>query len=1070
MSPPLSTQPVWRRSIGVRVLAPTIAVLMAIGAVGLVLVVGSLREMTTAQLAAQCRTTVRAIEHAAETSTRPQDLERFVRAIGAEPGIELIVVTSGSPPVVIASTKSAWVGLPIDAITPADDPAVVALRAVAQTRSEHVTPPTDAAQIKWCAPVQLIRPNASVEPGAVLVCLDASGELAGMRREVWLVLLVYAGAITASLIVGWVLIGRHVIRPVDAMVAAIERRQAQGAPVNVPVPAGSELGLLAEAINQSSAQAQQATDRARRLALIAERTTNMVVITDAQRRIVWVNKAFESLSGYTLEEVAGRVPGHFLQCPDSDSVVVAEMRDAIRAGRECRVKVHNRDKQGRRYLVDIEIQPLREPDGTLTGFMAIESDVTEQEQRRQEMLALQRQLQVAAEVTRTGWWELPIDTMRPIWSPVVRQIHEVPDDFVPDLENAVAFYQGAAAVTIAGAIERSITTGEDFDVELPIVTYRGNQRWVRSVGHAVTAPGEGGRVVRLAGAFQDITELVTQRERLREQADRLDVTVRAGNLGTWDWYVLTGEAHFNDAWCAMLGYDAHEIEGSVTTWNALLHPDDRPGVMAALTDHLEGRSPEYRVEFRMRRKQGGWCWVLSQGRVIARDQDGRPVRVAGVHVDINAAREAADALERARRAAEEAARAKSEFLANMSHEIRTPMTAILGFADVLAEDKALAAAGPGGREALDAIDTIRRNGRHLLSVINDILDLSKIEAGKMAVESVPTDPAQACADVVSLMRVRADAKSLALDLLQQGPIPRTILTDPVRLKQILTNLVGNAIKFTETGSVRIHLAFEPAPDAPTLRISVEDTGIGMTTDQLAALFTAFHQADSTTTRRFGGTGLGLAISGRLAEAMGGTITVHSQPGRGSRFTLTLPVDRAAALDLHDAAPTRPAPARVEPAANIAHRDAPAARPLEGLRILVAEDGPDNQRLILAYLTRAGAQVRLVENGRLAVEAVAAEHSPPNAPGFDLVIMDMQMPEMDGYTATRALRAAAPGLPVIALTAHAMPEERERCFNAGCVGYATKPIDRAAFIALCSSHALRRAHAGGPPAGSAPAAG
>jgi PAS domain S-box-containing protein len=413
-------------------------------------------------------------------------------------------------------------------------------------------------------------------------------------------------------------------------------------------------------------------------------------------------------------------------------------------------------------------------------------------------------------------------------------------------------------------------------------------------------------------------------------------------------------------------------------------------------------------------------------------------------------------LDRARLDAEAASRSKSAFLANMSHEIRTPMTAILGYTDLIADsgDRALAPV-----ERLEFIDTIKRNGEHLLTIINDILDVSKIEAGGMSVERIPVDPTNVVLEVEDLMRVRAKAKGITLEIEQETPLPSTILTDPVRLMQILTNLVGNAIKFTELGGVTIRVGLDLSPvlgSAPTtspglppeprLLFAIQDTGIGMTPDTLDRLFQPFAQADASTTRRFGGTGLGLRIAKSLAQHLGGDVAVESQPGRGTTFTATIatgPIDPRALLR----------PSAFQSTAHQRRSDTAAARApadravLAGLRVLFAEDGLDNQRLIALHLRKAGAEVSVVATGVQALRAlddVAETHAAP----FDLLLTDMQMPEMDGYTLARTLRGRGYRGPIVALTAHAMSGDAEKCLEAGCDDYATKPIERAKLLATC----------------------
>ena len=383
----------------------------------------------------------------------------------------------------------------------------------------------------------------------------------------------------------------------------------------------------------------------------------------------------------------------------------------------------------------------------------------------------------------------------------------------------------------------------------------------------------------------------------------------------------------------------------------------------------------------------------------------------------------------ARRVAEAATESKSVFLANMSHEIRTPMTAILGYTENLLDTTLLES------ERLDAVYIIRRNGDHLLQIINDILDISKIEAGKLEVERIPCEPAQLLADVQSLMQVRTNERQLTFTTQYDGLIPAVIESDPTRLKQILINLIGNAIKFTHSGGVRlaVRLLDHQAAGEPMLRFDVIDTGIGMTAEQIGRLFQPFEQASASTTRRYGGTGLGLMISKRLANMLGGDIVVESQPGQGSTFRVTIatgPLDGVKMLDDPESTIAKPT-----------HDDRGtfSADTLLGCRILLADDGPDNRRLIAHILKKAGGEVAVVENGKEAADTALAARDAGSP--FDVILMDMQMPIMDGYEATSLLRKRDYTGQIVALTAHAMASARAECIKAGCDDYATKPIDR-----------------------------
>jgi len=531
-------------------------------------------------------------------------------------------------------------------------------------------------------------------------------------------------------------------------------------------------------------------------------------------------------------------------------------------------------------------------------------------------------------------------------------------------------------------------------------------------------------------AFQKITDACLENRRL---VSILEKTTNAAVLTDVDQKITW----VNRGYERITGYSLDEALGK--THGDLLgcdgsDPATLSGYRKACEEHRS-----FQGLLRCRRKDGSEFWL---------DTDLHPTRnEQGVIEGFVAIKSDVTELVLERKKAESASRSKSEFLANMSHEIRTPMTAILGFADLLDTD---GYATNDEFQAKNAIQTIRSNANHLLTITNDILDMSKIDAGCMTVECIDTHAIQIIEEVVSLMQPRAKGKGLSLAAIYHGEMPSKITSDPTRLRQILINLVGNAIKFTEVGSVTIHATLDC--ENQQLICRVMDTGIGMTHEQTEyiAKFEAFSQADSSHTRQFGGTGLGLRIANSLAKLLGGGIEVESEKGTGSAFSVSFATGKIVELDLLSperiAESLKALPQTKESLVGVVPS---TTLRLEGLQILLAEDGPDNQRLIAFHLKRAGAQVTIAENGLIAAELV--ERTDVH---FDLVFMDMQMPKLDGYASTARLRKGGYKIPIIALTAHAMDGDRKKCLDAGCDDYTTKPIQREQLIDLAERYGRR----------------
>lgn len=497
--------------------------------------------------------------------------------------------------------------------------------------------------------------------------------------------------------------------------------------------------------------------------------------------------------------------------------------------------------------------------------------------------------------------------------------------------------------------------------------------------------------------------------KLRQTEEQLAVALSSAGAGTWYLDIANNKVFVNEQTARI--YGVPEVTGDLSqVINDRVLPEDQVRVSAAMARSIE-TGEFFFVDFRFRRGGDGQLrWTNAQGSVVY-DAQGNPTRIIGIQTDITERKEAEIRLQEAKDEAERANSAKSAFLANMSHEIRTPLGAIIGFSELLQGETL------GDKDRKSYVKVIDRNAKHLLSVIDDILDLSKVEAGKMLVEKIDFSLSELLQDFKAIMDYRARDKGIEFALKTNGSLPEHIISDPTRLRQILNNIVGNAIKFTDQGLVQLCVELKDH----LLIFKVSDTGIGIDPEHAAKLFQPFQQADISTTRRFGGTGLGLILTKRLAETMGGTFHLDkSSPGRGSTFIACVEVE---------VPKKQPRP--------VHHDHKPVGFPLaslEKLHVLVVDDSPDNQALFSLLLKKAGAIVDIASDGYGGVNLAKLND-------YDVILMDVQMPRMDGHQAVKLLREAGIKTPVIALTAHAMKEERERASRSGFTDFLTKPVRR-----------------------------
>ncbi len=891
----------------------------------------------------------------------------------------------------------------------------------------------------------------------------------------------------------------------------------------------------------------------RQLSEVVRRTSNIVAITDADQRIEWVNDAFTRRTGYTLEEVRGKRPGPLVQFEKTDQATVAKIRKALRAGKTARGEIQNRSKSGEEYWLDLNIEPLRDDQGVLIGYMAVQTDITERKQYETSLEAAvriaeayQHQLTAAIEALDEGF-----------------VLYDINDRMVICNQRFKDFYPLSASIMVPGARFIDIIRSELAHGQRPEAIGR-EEAWLAERLAGREAGGSSwiqelpsGRVLRVTEPRTPDGELIsvhTDITGLKRAEQRLLNVIEGAQVGTWELDVTTGKMTVNSIWAKMLGFSSEEL-GLIDheKWSKLTHPDDQPVAWSKIDLCLTKGHETFQAEFRMRHKEGHWVWVDNRGRVIRRNARGQVEYAAGVQIDFSehkareeaeiAARQelektvaeraaaeqrfvdiatmsdgwfweqdadlrftyvsnesllmdfigteasiigtgrddwfkdnprllmsgdwaelaakctarepfrnflycvrstadgqvhwvqisgvpvfnsagvfqgyrgvGADVTEllRTRTEAEAANRAKSVFLANMSHEIRTPLNGVLGMAELL--ENALV---EDAHKRM--IGIIRQSGQTLLKILNDILDMSKVEAGKLTLEQLPFQPAEIAQQIEDLYSLRAQEKGVAFEVLTSTGAQQWRIGDPHRLRQILDNLASNAIKFTESGEVVIKFG---GCKGGHLIIEVRDTGIGMTPEQIATLSQEFSQADSTITRRYGGTGLGMAITTKLVEMMGGTISVTSSIGVGTTVRVDLPLPCSQA---DNARPTNDTPSET----------------VAGVRVLAADDNETNRTVIEAMLQHAGAEVTMVEDGLQAVNAWANGR-------YDIVLLDISMPVMDGMTALRKIRereaeSRAPEVPIIAVTANAMSHQIAEFLMNGFDSCLAKPVELSALV-------------------------
>ncbi|WP_084407386.1 PAS domain-containing protein [Aestuariibacter salexigens] len=688
---------------------------------------------------------------------------------------------------------------------------------------------------------------------------------------------------------------------------------------------------------------------------------------------------------------------------------------------------------GRTVWIRCRGMAIRDENGKPIRMLGAHTDVSalkEQELERvdketQQKLAFKKQALLLDDLERTaniGTWEVDLIAQTVTWSPETKRIHEVPNDYQPTLETGINFYkEGESRRRITEAVELGISNGTPWDLELELVTATGREIWVRALGKPEFVDGE---CVRLFGVFQDISrqkevehQLTVARENAEAGSVRLQLAHDSIGMGVWEWDLVTNDLIW-DKWMYLLyGVSEGQFSGAFEAWEASIHPEDIEKAKSLLNLAIAEKS-SYDTDFRVIGPDGAIKNIKANATVIT-DKAGAVVKVIGVNYDITDRVRNLEVLRQAKLRAEALTKAKGDFLANMSHEIRTPMNAILGGLQLLKN-----------AELDENLRTILNNAvfsaQSLLTILNDILDYSKIESNKLSLESAAFSLTEIVNSVEYDLNALVNNKGISFSTVIADDFVDGFIGDIVRVKQILLNLASNAVKFTNKGGVTIEVGFHEQNDSRAICIRVIDSGIGMSEEAQRRIFERFSQADTSTTRKYGGTGLGMSITYSLVEMMKGQLHLHSVEGKGTTITVILPLEQTPVSPKHDINAGLSAPI------------------MRGKKILIAEDNHINQVVIQSMLEPTQANITLVDNGKHAVDAISKED-------FDLILMDIHMPEMDGVQAQQQIKMMKKHIPVIALTANVMPEDIAEYVKQGFASHLGKPVDMNMLYSLLNQY-------------------
>ncbi|MDO8789165.1 MAG: PAS domain S-box protein [Sulfuritalea sp.] len=841
----------------------------------------------------------------------------------------------------------------------------------------------------------------------------------------------------AILVLAWLLIHR-LIQPLSNMTRQVHSMvEAPTAATRLTITSLDEIGVLGNSVNQMLDTRARNEQRLRTASLytrsLIEASLDPLVTISVEGKITDVNQATEKVTGKSRSDLIGTDFSDYFTEPEKAR---AGYQKVLHEGSVTDYALALRHESGEVMDVLYNASVYRSEKGGVSGVFAAARDVTERKRTEEALRKSEKNLKEAQRLAKIGSWDWDMATDTITWSEeYYRIVGFDPTQNPPGYEDHLKAYTPESIARLDAAVKRNTQTGEPYVLDLELALTEGPRRWITA--RSETKRDAEGRIIGLHGTAQDITDRKQAEHALRSSKRRFQDIAAASADWIWEVDANACFTYVSEGVQELLGYTPAELIGK--TPFDLMPPDEADRVRPLFQALVAARSAFHELDNINLHRDGSLRHVQTNGLPIFDDQ-GALSGYRGLDRDITERKQAEEELEthrnhleqlvqertlalaQAKQAAEAANIAKSAFLANMSHEIRTPMNGIVGMASILRRE------GVTPKQA-ERLDTMDRSAQHLLSVINSILDLSKIEAGKFTLEEAPVAISSLLKNVVSILSERVKAKGIKL-LVKTEPVPLNLYGDPARLQQALLNYATNAVKFTETGSITLHFhKQEETAKSVLVRFEVTDTGIGIAPGVMSRLFSAFEQADSSMTRKYGGTGLGLAITRRLAELMDGEVGVESTPGVGSTFWFT------ARLKKGDEVVVTPPVMHANAETAIRERYA-------GRCILVADDEPINLEVAQIQLKAAGLAVDTAQNG---AEAIALARKT----AYAAIFMDMQMPNINGLEATRQIREM-PGYrqtPIIAMTANAFAEDKARCFEAGMNDFLIKPFDPETLYAI-----------------------